>query len=161
MPGLAPRLTAYGFIGIFGLVGFLFLFIAIDSAAHQINFIHHALRAEGTVIDMQPTHSTRHWAGMYIPLVRYTADDGHMYILVSDIPVQPSALSRGEQVTVLYLQGHPETARIDASSSLWTFSLVFGIVGAAFSGVPGLMLLNRIRQRRAVKIDPIQVLRPE
>lgn len=149
MPGLAPRLVVYGFIGAFGVVGALFLIIALDSAVHRTVFIHTALRAEGTVIEMQPTHTTRHWAGMYIPLVRYTADDGRMYILVSDTPVRPSSLSLRERVTVLYLQGHPETARIDAFSALWTVSLVFGIVGAAFSSIPGLILVNRIRQHRS------------
>lgn len=146
MPSLAPRLIVYGFFGSFGVMGLLFLFIALNVAVHRAVFVHSALRAEGTVIEMQPTHTTRHWAGMYTPLVRYTADDGRMYILVSDIPVHPSSLSLGEQVTVLYAHGHPETARLDAFASLWTFSLVFGIVGAAFSSIPGFLLVNRMRQ---------------
>lgn len=153
MPGWAPRLIAYGFVGAFCVVGPLFLIIALSSAVHRAVFIHTALRAEATVIEMRPTRTTRHAAGMYIPLVRYTADDGRTYILVSDTPVRPSSLSLGEQVTVLYQQGHPETARIDAFSPLWTFSLVFGIVGAAFTSFPVLILVNRIRVNR-IRRDP-------
>jgi hypothetical protein len=151
MSGLPPRLIAYGFIGAFGLIGPLFLLIALNAAVHRAVFIHTAQRAEGKVIDMQPTQTTRHWAGMYIPLVRYTAEDGRVYVLISDTPVRPSSLSLGEQVTVLYQQGHPETARIDAFSPLWTFSLIFGIVGAAFTSFPALILVNVIRQRQLLR----------
>jgi hypothetical protein len=146
MPGLAPRLIAYGFVGSFCVVGPLFLLIALNAAVHRAVFIHTALRAEGTVIEMRPTHSTRTGAGTYIPVFHYTADDGRIYIIVSDVTVQRSSFSRGEQVTVLYQQGHPETARIDAFTPLWLFSIVFGIVGAAFSSIPAFILVNRMRQ---------------
>ena len=105
--------------GNFGLVGPLFLLIALDSAVHRAVFIHTALRAEGTVIEMRPTHSTRTGAGQYIPVFRYTADDGRVYIVISDVSVRRFSLSPGEQVRVLYQQGHPENARIDAFTPLW------------------------------------------
>lgn len=152
MPGLASRLIAYGFVGAFCLVGPLFLLIALNAAVHRAVFIHTALRAEGTVIEMRSTHSTRTGAGTYIPVFRYTADDGRIYTIVSDVSVQPSSFSRGEQVTVLYQQGHPETARIDAFTPLWLFSIIFGIVGAAFSSIPALILVNRIRQHPSASI---------
>ena len=147
MPGLASRLIAYGFVGSFCVVGPLFLLIALNVAVHRAVFIHTALRAEGTVIEMRPTHSTRTGAGAYIPVFRYTADDGRIYIIVSDVSVRRLSLSEGEQVRVLYQQGHPENARIDAFTPLWLYSLIFGIVGAAFSSVPALILVNRMRQR--------------
>jgi hypothetical protein len=154
MPGLASRLIAYGFVGSFCLVGPLFLLIALNAAVHRAVFIHTALRAEGAVIEMRPTHSTRTGAGTltYIPVFRYTADDGRIYIIVSDVSVRSSSFSRGEQVTVLHQRGHPETARIDAFTPLWLFSIIFGIVGAAFSSIPALILVNRIRQHPS---DPI------
>jgi uncharacterized protein DUF3592 len=153
MPGLAPRLIAYGFLGAFCLVGPLFLLIALDSAVHRAVFIHTALRAEGTVIEMRPTHSSRTGAGTYIPVFRYTADDGQAYIVVSDVSVRRLSLSEGEQVRVLYQQGHPENARIDAFTPLWLYPLIFGIVGAAFSSIPALILVSRIRQRSGAHIS--------
>jgi hypothetical protein len=139
----------YGFIGTFCLVGLLFLIIAAGSAVHRAVFIRAALHAEGTVIEMRPTHSTRTGAGTYIPVFRYTAHDGSSYIIVSDVSVGSSSFSPGEKVNVLYQQGHPENARIDAFTLLWLYSLVFGIVGVVFSGIPALILVNRIRQRPA------------
>lgn len=146
MPGWVPRLIAYGFLSAFCVVGPLFLLIALGSAAHRAAFIHTALRSQGTVIEMRPTHTTRHGAGAYIPVFRFRADDGRTYIIVSDVFVQPSSFSLGQQVTVLYQQGHPETARIDAFTPLWLFPLIFGIVGAAFSSIPALILVNRRRR---------------
>lgn len=147
MAGLAQRLIAYGFVGAFCLVGPLFLLAALGSAVHRAVFIHSALRAEGTVIEMRPTHSTRTGAGAFIPVFRYTADDGRVYIIVSDVTVRRFSFSPGEQVSVLYQQGRPENARIDAFTPLWLYPLIFGIVGAAFSSIPALILVNRMRQR--------------
>ena len=149
MSSLGPRLIAYGFVGAFCLVGPLFLLIAIGSALNRAVFIHSALRADGTVIEMRPVRSTRTGAGTYVPVFTFTASDGRMYMVTSDVSVQSSGFTQGERVRVFYLQGHPETACIDAFSPLWLFSLIFGIVGAAFSSVPVLILLNRFRQRRA------------
>ena len=153
MAGLGPRLIAFGFIGAFCLVGPLFLLIALNSALHRAVFVHTALRAEGTVIEMRPTHSTRHDAGMDIPVFRFTGDDGRTYIIVSDVSAHPSSFFVGEQVAVLYQRGHPETARLDAFAPLWLFSLIFGIVGAAFTSLPALIFVNRMRQRRRALIQ--------
>jgi Protein of unknown function (DUF3592) len=149
MSGWAPRVIAYGFVGIFCLVGPLFLLIAIGSAVHRAVFIHSARQAEGTVIEMRPTRSTRTGAGTYIPVFQFTADDGRGYIIVSDVSVRSNAFSTGEQVRVLYERGHPENARMDAFTPLWLFSMVFGVVGAAFSIIPAFIVSNRVRQRTA------------
>jgi len=63
------------------------------------------------------------------------------------VTVRRFSFSPGEQVSVLYQQGHPENARIDAFTPLWLYSLIFGIVGAAFSSIPALILVDRMRQR--------------
>jgi hypothetical protein len=147
MPSLGPRLIAYGFVGVFCIAGPLFLLIALDSALHRVAFIHSALRADGTVIEMRPVRSTRTGAGTYVPVFRFTANDGRMHIIISDVSVPSSAFTLGDRVRVLYLQSNPETARIDAFSPLWLSSLIPGIVGAAFSFFPALILVNRMRRR--------------
>jgi len=53
----------------------------------------------------------------------------------------------GDRVRVLYLESNPEVARIDAFSTLWQQSLVVGIWGAVWSGIPVLILV--VRRRRA------------
>lgn len=148
MPTLGPRLVAYGFVGAFCIVGPLFLLVAIGSAVDRAIFIHTAVGADGTVVEMRPVRSTRTGSGTYVPVFRFTADDGRIHITVSDVSVRFSSFTAGDHVLVLYLQGHPETARIDAFSPLWLYSLITGIVGAAFSTFPLLILVNRSRQRR-------------
>jgi hypothetical protein len=147
MPALGPRLIAYGLIALFCIPGPLGLLIALNLTLHRAAFIHAALRADGTVIEMRPVRTTRTGAGTYIPVFRFTANDSRLHIIVSDVSVRPSAFKRGEQVPVLYLQSNPEIAHIDSFSTLWQGPLVVGIWGVVWLGVPALILVSRMRQR--------------
>jgi hypothetical protein len=148
MPDLGPRLIAYALIGIFCIPGPLGLLISLNLILHRAAFIHTALRTDGTVIWMEPVRTTRTGAGSYIPVFRFTATDGRLHIINSDVSVPSSTFKRGERVRVLYQQSNPEIARIDAFSTLWQESLVVGIWGAVWSSVPVLILVV-IRRRRA------------
>jgi hypothetical protein len=156
MPDLGPRLIAYGLIGIFCVRGPLGLLFALDLTLHRVAFIHTALRADGTVIWMEPVRTSRTGAGTCIPVFRFTANDGRMHTINSDISVPFSTFKRGERVRVLYLQSNPEIAHIDPISTLWQESLVVGIWGAVWSSIPVLILVIRRRQRTSaeLKIPP-------
>jgi hypothetical protein len=149
MPSLGPRLFAYSLIGIFCVPGPLGLLFALNLILHRAAFIHAALRTDGTVIWMEPVRNTRTGAGTCIPVFRFTADDGRLHIINSDVSVPFSTFKRGEGVRVLYLQTNPDIARIDAFSTLWQESLIVGIWGAVWSGIPVLILVIR-RRRRAL-----------
>jgi hypothetical protein len=157
MPGLGPRLLAYGLIGIFCVPGPLGLLFALYLTLHRAAFIHAAQRADGTVIWMEPVRTTRVGAGTAIPQFRFTASDGRLHIVNSDISVPFATFRRGEPVRVLYLQSNPEIARIDAFSTLWQRPLVVGIWGAVWSSIPVFILVVR-RRRRASKLDEVQRL---
>jgi hypothetical protein len=58
-----------------------------------------------------------------------------------------STFKLGDRVHVLYLPSNPEIAHIDAFSTLWQASLVVGIWGAVWSGIPVLILVIRWRRR--------------
>jgi len=146
MPGLGPRLLAYGLIGLFCIPGPLGLLLALDLIVHRASFIHEALRAEGKVIGMVPVQTTRTGAGTCIPEFRFTASDGQLHLINSDISVPSSTFKVGDTVRVLYLQSNPEVARIDAFSTLWQESLVVSIWGAVWSIIPVFILV--IRKRR-------------
>ena len=149
MPGLGPRLIAYGFVGLLCIPGPLGLFLAVDLILHRAAFIHTALRAPGTVIDMVAVNTTRTGAGTCIPEFRFTANDGQMHLINSDISVPASTFRVGDPVRVLYLQDNPEIARIDAFSTLWQQSFVVGIWAAAWSIIPLFILVVRNRRPRA------------
>ena len=149
MPSLGPRLIAYGLIGISCVPGPLGLLFALDLTLHRASFIHTALRTDGTVIWMEPVRTTRTGAGTYTPVFRFTANDGRLQIINSDVSVPFSTFKRGDRVRVLYLQSTPGIARIDAFSTLWQESLVVGvgIWGAVWSSIPVLILVIRRRRR--------------
>jgi hypothetical protein len=147
MPGLGPRLLAYGLIGLFCIPGPLGLLLALDLIVHRAVFIHNALRADGTVIGMVPVRTTRTGAGTCIPEFRFTASDGQLHLIDSDISVPSSTFRVGDTVRVLYLQNNPEVARISAFSTLWQESLVVSIWGAVWSIIPVFILVIRNRRR--------------
>ena len=152
MPSLGPRLIAYGLIGIFCVPGPLGLLFALNLTLHRASFIHTALRTDGTVIWMEPVRTTRTGAGTYTPVFRFTANDGRLQIINSDVSVPFSTFKRGDRVRVLYLQSTPEIARIDAFSTLWQESLVVGIWGAVWSSIPVLILVIRRRRRASSEL---------
>jgi hypothetical protein len=147
MSGLGPRLIAYGLIGLFCIPGPVGLIYALDMIAHRAAFIHAALRAEGTVTGTEPVRTTRTGAGTEIPVFRFTANDGRLHIIHSDISVPHSTFTLGEAVGVLYLPRDPEKARINAFSTLWQGPLIVSIWGAVWSLIPLLILIARRRGR--------------
>lgn len=155
MPTLAPRLIAYGLIAIFCVPGPLGLLFALDLTLHRAVFIHTALRTDGTVIWMEPVRTTRTGAGTCIPEFRFTANDGRLHIVDSDVSVPFSTFNRGERVRVLYLPRNPEIARIDAFSTLWQESLVVGIWGAVWSMIPVFILVSRRGRRASIALTQL------
>ncbi len=151
MPGLAPRLIAYGFIGLLCIPGPLGLFFCAGLVLNRAAFIHAAIRTDGKVTWLEAVRTTRTGAGTYVPVFSFTATDGRLRIINSDVSVPFSTFNRGERVRVLYLPRNPEIARIDAFSTLWQESLVVGIWGAVWSGIPVLILVMRQRRRRSLE----------
>jgi hypothetical protein len=147
MPGLGPRLVAYGLIGIFCIPGPLGLLIALKLAVQRAAFIHTAVRTDGTVNWMEPVRTTRTGAGTAVPVFRFTANDGRLHIINSDVSVPYATFKRGEQVHVLYQPDNPDNAHIDAFWMLWQESCIVGIWGAVWASFPVLILVIRWRRR--------------
>jgi hypothetical protein len=153
MSSLAPRLLGYGLVGLFCLPGPLGLLFALDLALHRARFVLDAVATEGTVTWMEPVGTTRTGAGTCVPVFRYTAGDGRMHIVNSDVSVPAATFQRGERVRVLYLPGNPEAARIDAIWTLWQESLVVAAWGTVWSSVPVLIIVAR-RRAPAARAGP-------
>jgi hypothetical protein len=146
---VGARLIAFGFLGVFAIAGLLCLAIALGSAVQRAALIHSGLRAEGSVIAKREVGRLRGGARAYAPIVQFTANDGRLYSVTSDFAGPEAAYRFGEHLRVLYQAGHPERARIDAFAPLWTLPLVTGALGAAFSFLPALLLVNWRRRRAA------------
>ena len=138
------RLIAYLFVGSFCAAGPLCLIVAGGSALQRLALVYSGQRTEGIVVAKRRMGTSRvSWA----PVFQFTAGDGRRYTVNSDIYSQETDFSFGEHVPVLYVPGHPQSARIDAFAQLWMYPLAFGGVGAAFSFIPALLLLNQRRRR--------------
>lgn len=143
------RAIAWLFVGVIFAAPIILLAIALTSAFRQVVFLRDALRTDGTIINLRcPAQSTRH-GYQCLPIFRFTAADGQIYVVESFTGGKFSDFRIGRPVHVLYLKDHPQTARIDIFRQLWVPTLIFGILGGLLAIFPALILRARMNQRRA------------
>lgn len=142
MPSLGARLVAYIFVGILCAAGPFLLLIAGVTAVQRVVFLHAAEPVQGQVVALREAPRRRNDRPSYFPIFRFTATDGQSYTVTSNIAEQQIAWL-GTPVRILYLPSHPQTARIDTFAQLWEGQIIPGVVGAAFSFIPLLVLFRR------------------
>lgn len=142
MPSLGARLVAYALVGIWCAAGPIILVIAGVTAVERAIFLHSALTVEGQVVALRAAPTKSSSRRSYYSIFRFTADDGQAYTVTSNVADRQTA-SIGKTIHVLYLPSHPQTARIDTFAQLWEGVIVPGVVGAAFSTIPLLVLIRR------------------
>jgi hypothetical protein len=146
---MGARIFAYGFIGAFLIGALVLLAIAVGSTVQRATLIFSGSSAEGTVVAKKQVGHLKGGAAAYAPMVQFSASDGATYVVTSDFSGPESAYRFGQHVRILYLPSHPQGARIDAFAPLWTLPLVTGVIGAAFSFVPAIVIVSWLRRRRA------------
>ena len=134
---------------LFSTSGTLCVIIAAGFAAHTAYFVHSALRATGTVVEITSvaSGSGEDQTIGYAPVFRFQAADGHTYTVISNTSTNPPEFSDGETITVLYKKSNPAGATPDAFWQLWTTPFVLVLVGA-IHGVLGLVCLYFDRRSR-------------
>lgn len=136
---------------LFSLVGGALLVGAFLWYQNTVSFLDEALEAPGVVTDLVYSRSSD--SSSYYPVARFEDDTGQMIEFQSSSGSNPASYSRGEKVSVFYLPGEPESARIDGFFSLWGGALILGIIGGAFFMVGILMVLvPLIRKGRGAKL---------
>ncbi len=153
---MGARIIAYGLIGAFAIGSLVLLAIAVGSTVQRATLIFSGSRAEGTVVAKKQVGRLKGGAAAYAPMLQFTASDGRTYVVTSDLSGPESTYRFGQQLRVLYQPDHPDGARIDAFAPLWTLPLVAGVVGAAFSIVPAIVVVNWGRRRRAARGEALQ-----
>jgi hypothetical protein len=152
---MVARIFAYGFIGAFAIGTLVLLAIAIGSTVQRATLIYSGSSADGTVVAKKQVGTLKGGAAAYAPMVQFSASDGHTYVVTSDFSGPESAYQFGQHVRILYMPNHPLGARIDAFAPLWTLPLLTGVVGAAFSLVPAIVVVSWLRRRRAGTSDAL------
>jgi len=142
------RALAYLLFGFLYAVPLILLALASTLAFKRVVFVHDALRTDGTIINIRcPNQSTRH-GYQCLPIFRFTATDGQIYIVESPTGGNFSDFKIGEPVKVLYPKDQPHTARIDSFAHLWATPLIFAALGASIGIFPLMISRARWRQRR-------------
>jgi hypothetical protein len=137
------RLIAYFFVGVLYAVGPGLLLIAIGSSIPTMNFVRASLAADGTIINLQRVYSTRRSKEVYMPVFRFMGSDGQTHMIMASSNANWVPFKRGDHVRVLYLEGHPETARIDSIVQLWMAQIILAVIGALFTVFSVQMLTRR------------------
>ena len=155
MPSMGARIVAYGFIGAFTIASLVPLVISVGSTVQRTALIFSGSQAEGTVVAKKQVGHLKGGAVAYAPMIQFTAGDGRTYVVTSDLSGPESAYRFGQHLRILFRPDHPDDARIDAFSPMWTLPLVTGVVGAAFSIVPAMVVMNWRRRRAAMGEAPL------
>jgi hypothetical protein len=140
------KIIVYLFVGLVCVVGPGLLLVAAVTGVDRALFFHSAATAEGAIIAMRETpQSAGRTRKSFSPIFQFKAANGKNYTVNSNIAERPTSWRLGGSVLVLYQPDHPENAHIDSFAQLWMLQVVVGVVGAAFSTIPVLILIRRFR----------------
>jgi hypothetical protein len=140
------KIVVYLFAGLICVVGPGLLLIAAVTGVERALFLHSAATAEGAIIAMRETpQSAGKTRKSFSPIFQFKAANGRSYTVTSNIAERPTSWRLGGPVQVLYQPDRPENAHIDSFAQLWMLQMVVGVVGAAFSTIPVLILIRRFR----------------
>ena len=115
---------------IFGSFALLFLSVGIGNYFYISDFINKATPAQGVVVRNTGGGFDSH----YYPVIKYKALDGKEYEFVSTDGSNPPEYKAGEKVDLLYLEGEPDSVRINSWFSLRGLSIIFSAFGAVILG---------------------------
>jgi hypothetical protein len=136
---------------IFSLVGVGMLVGAFFSFQSTSTFLEAATAKPGVVTDLIRSRSSD--SNAYYPLVRFEDDQGRLTEFLSSSGSNPPSYSRGERVSVLFIPGDAESARINGFFSLWGVTLIIAGLGGVFLMIgAGMFVVPAVRNTGAAKL---------
>lgn len=139
------------FLVVFLLIGLGMLAGSVVSYQSTQDFIARSATTTGTVVELErrvSRDSDGNRSTVYHPVVRYSVNGGREYRFRSNTGSNPAAYRRGEEVEVLYQPSNPGDAKINGFFALWGGSVIMGVLGLAFTGLPTATFVFGIRRRR-------------
>jgi hypothetical protein len=131
------------------------LAVGFGFAAWTGIFLARSISVPGKIIRLNRTTNQEDGAINFLPVVTFTAADGHVYTIDSGVATNPPEFDVDEKVSVRYVKSNPGSARIASFLQLWFVSIVCSGLGV-FYGVPGYFLFRweRKRSRRNTGFAP-------
>ena len=111
---------------IFGSLSTICLLVALFSFLHVRRFLGTAVHGEGRVVKLVESHD-RDSRTTYSPVFVFCDSKEHEHEIHSHTGSYPPAYKVGQQVSVLYSVGEPESAVLDGFFDLWGLPLILGI----------------------------------
>lgn len=122
---LAIRLT-------FCFVGLLFLGRAVYGALSTESLLRESIAVNGRIVDVVRVHRVQRSGFTYVPVFRFTLENGQPFTVASRVPSNPPQFKVGDAVKVYYKRDHPEWAVINSLGQLWMDDVALAFVGLVF-----------------------------
>ncbi|MBI3186628.1 MAG: DUF3592 domain-containing protein [Gammaproteobacteria bacterium] len=140
MKTLAITKYLFTLVGLGMLTGAFFLY------QNTSNFLEHATRVDGTVIELIPSHSSD--STTYKPVVAFTTLEGQKLEVTSSVSTNPPAYSKGESVDIFYLPAEPHNAKISGYFSFWGVATILAGMGLVFFMIGAGIMLSAVLKTR-------------
>jgi len=143
-------------VGILSVCLFVFIGVAMLTGAYLLhadkkNFVRHAARTTGTVVDfdiLQTGMFQKDQRADHVPVVRFNTHKGETVTFSVDSYAAWTDYRIGETVTVLYEKTNPSKADIQNFYELWFFQLLMAFIGVCFIVIPPYTIARHIRQKK-------------
>jgi hypothetical protein len=116
----------------FCFVGLLFLGRATFKALSTATLLRESIAVDGRIIAMEQVHRVQRSGYKYVPVFRFTLENGQPFSVASRVASNPPEFKVGEAVKVYYKRDHPEWAVINSLGQLWMANVALAFVGAIF-----------------------------
>ncbi len=121
------------------LVGLLFLIIGVGlliggivAFVKQTRKDARSVSATGRVINLERRVFNPGRAGVYCPVVQFTASDGQVIQFESAFGTMPASHSIGQTIAVKYDPANPRAAEVDSAVANWFAPGCMALMGVAF-----------------------------
>ena len=119
----------------------LTMMIAIGTGLYTWHFVHVAKHTNGKVVELLQSRDKNSGDITYAPTFSFRDTNGTQYTVSSSLYTSPPQVHPGDSIEVLYLENHPQTARINTYSQVWGLTILLLIVAFA-ELIAGLTLLR-------------------
>jgi len=120
---------------LFIIIGFGLLIAGTVITQQTRSFIASAIAARGQVVGLEPNDSDFNKRTTYFTVFAFKDSTGQPHQIRTTSSQYPPPFQVGNEITVLYPVGLPESAQIKSFSTLWLMPTVFFVLGFGFVGI--------------------------
>ncbi|GAB4041131.1 DUF3592 domain-containing protein [Spirosoma gilvum] len=137
----------YIFLGLFALVGTIFLIVAYMTWQSTQKIVNTGIETKGVVVGNRYNYDSHgRTTSSQAPVVQFTTQQGRSITYYSSTYTSPPSFDVGETVTLWYLPNNPQEDIILDGVDGWILPAVFGFLGVVFSLIGYPLLISSLRK---------------